>query len=210
MKFSNGCPVLSFSHDQIIQMNPGIWQLMSFKGLPELIKCLPIQFPIRRSGMLIEHCTVDWEQLVIDGDGTSINASSGNCSNSFGRIHMPYTNNKTSFIFYGCRERDGNIKESYLFAEHNPETAIVSPEIETLMNFSKLFKTSGDPEREMKEMCQYLQHFVKLYRGKYREIRVPESTQVLVLLALFYFALNFLFYCTFQNLVSTLFEDEEV
>ncbi len=198
-QFSIGCPIVNFTLNpvNVSQMDPRSWQLMSSKGLPDLIKCLPIQYVLSSYYREYQFFTVDWDQIqsIMDPNKALINVTTEDCVNPYGQIYLPYIS-ELSFMLYGCRVLDdGTIRESYLFSEFEPLKPLMNSEIESLIKFPKLFRVQRDRDEYLQDLCEYFKLFVKLHRGK-SEVYIGSLSHFSVLFIGLNFGFLYLFYRT--------------
>jgi hypothetical protein len=198
-RFCIGCPIVNFTLNpvNVSQMDPRIWRLYSCRELPDLIKCLPIQFMLKCYYFEYEFFTVDWDQIqsMMDPNKALINLTTEDCVNPYGQIYLPYISD-CAFMLYGCRVLDdGTIKESYLFSEIDSINAPTDPDIESLMKFPKLFQVQRDRDEYLQDLCEYFKLFVKLHRGK-REVYIGSLSHFSVLFIALNFGFLYLFYRT--------------
>ncbi len=207
-RFCIGCPIVNFTLNpvNISQMDPRNWQLMFFNELPDLIKCLPIQFVFKCYGLEYQFFAVDWDQIqsIMDPNKALINVTTRDCINPYGQIYLPYISER-AFMLYGCRVLDdGSFKESYLFSEFEPLNPLSNSEIESLIKFPKLFRVG---KSNYEDVCKYFKLFMKLYQEK-EEVHVESFNLFSVLFTGLNFGFMFLFYRT-HRYISNSYEDVE-
>jgi hypothetical protein len=200
--FASACPIFNYTLDpvNVSQLHSSL-NLISFKGFPELTRCLPIHYSPENLN-LDGRFTIDWEQIRPMRDektGTVIKVSSKNCSNKFGHIYQPNVDLEGAYLFYGCRVLDdGSIKEAYLFAQKDFGARLSDTEIENLMKFPKLLKLEINKTEKMQNICESALSFAKLFGGKEMEVYVESFGIIVPLFFGLHAVLILIFYQTQQ------------